>query len=159
MQKFSLYCWEGYESPEILGRFSEAHQLAVTVENLTSDAEAASRVIDGHAVQPSVLNINNPFPRRRLFPAKRIRALDRQTLDEWNVGTLPWTASLCDWAYGDSGELIGIPQRFGPFNFVINTKRISRDLAENEGFYLLGDPASAPSYGVLVFSILLCRRA
>lgn len=151
MQKFSLYCWEGYESPEILGRFSEAHQLAVTVENLTSDAEAASRVIDGHTVQPSVLNINNPFPRRRLFPAKRIRTLEHQTLDEWNVGTLPWTASLCDWAYGDSGELIGIPQRFGPFNFVINTKRISRDLAENEGFYLLGDPASAPSYGVLVF--------
>ena len=50
MQKFSLYCWEGYESPEILGRFAEAHQLSTTVENLTSDAEAATRVIDGQTV-------------------------------------------------------------------------------------------------------------
>lgn len=151
MEKFSLYCWEGYESPEILSRFAQAHQLSVTVENLTSDAEAASRVIDGRAMRTSVLNINNPFPRKRLFPANRIRTLDLNTLGEWNSEILPWTASLCGWAYGDSGELIGIPQRFGPFNFVINTKRISRDLAENEGLYLLNDPASAPSYGVLVF--------
>ena len=124
MNKFSLYCWEGYEVREILGKFAESRGLHVESENLTSDSEASSRVILGKAINPSILNINNPFPRKRLFPAKRIHALDRGDLPEWTETILPWTKSLCEWGYSDTGELIGIPQRFGPFNFVINTTLI-----------------------------------
>ena len=151
MNKFSLYCWEGYEVREILGKFAESRGLHVESENLTSDSEASSRVILGKAKNPSILNINNPFPRKRLFPAKRIHALDRGHLPEWTATILPWTKSLCEWGYSDTGELIGIPQRFGPFNFVINTTLISQTVAENEGFCLLATPKSAPKYGLLVF--------
>ena len=136
---------------EILGKFAESRGLHVESENLISDSEASSRVILGKAINPSILNINNPFPRKRLFPAKRIHALDRGDLSEWTATILPWTKSLCEWGYSDTGELIGIPQRFGPFNFVINTTLISQTVAENEGFCLLATPKSAPKYGLLVF--------
>jgi len=151
MNKFSLYCWEGYEVREILGKFAQSHGLLVESENLTSDSEASARVMLGKGINPSILNINNPFPRKRLFPAKRIHALDRVDLPEWTATMLPWTKSLCEWGYSDTGELIGIPQRFGPFNFVINTTLISQTVAENEGFCLLATPKSAPKYGLLVF--------
>ncbi len=136
---------------EILGKFVKTRGLFAKAENLTSDSEAASRVIVGKTIKPSILNINNPFPRKRLFPAKRIHALDCSVLPEWTAGILPWTESLCEWAYSDAGDLIGIPQRFGPFNFVINTTLISKALAEDEGFCLLATPESAPEYGLLVF--------
>ena len=151
MSEFLLYGWEGYEDPNILGRFSETYQVSTSAEHLTSDAEAASRVIDGHTIQPSILNINNPFPKKWLFPEKRIRELDHEMFAAWDANLLPWTRPLCEWACSVTGELVGIPQRFGSFNFVINTKRVSRGIAEDEGFYLLDDPSSAPRYGVLVF--------
>lgn len=151
MSEFLLYCWEGYEDRTILERFGERYGLTTRFENLTSDSEAASRVLNGRSINPSVLNINNPFPKKWLHPNNRILELDCEALNTWKIGLLPWTRPLCEWAHSTSGKLIGIPQRFGPFNFVINTQRISRSVAEDEGFLLFNDPSSAPRYGVLVF--------
>jgi spermidine/putrescine-binding protein len=43
-------------------------------------------------------------------------------------------------AFAESGELIGMPQRYGPFSFVVNTDKISRKTAEDQGWALFLDP-------------------
>ena len=57
-----------------------------------------------------------------------------------------------EWALDKSGEhLLGMTQRFGPFNFVVNTDKISRDMAEDQGLKLFVDPAMQDRYGILTF--------
>ena len=51
----------------------------------------------------------------------------------------------------DDGELIGMPQRYGPFSFVVNTDKISREMAEDQGWNLFLDPAMKDRYGVLTY--------
>jgi spermidine/putrescine transport system substrate-binding protein len=54
------------------------------------------------------------------------------------------------WAMSeDGGELIGIAQRFGPFSFVVNTDKISKETAEDQGWDLWNDDANAGRYGIL----------
>ena len=48
------------------------------------------------------------------------------------------------WAMGDDGsELLGMAQRFGPYSFVVNTDKVSRATAEDQGWDLWNDPANA----------------
>jgi spermidine/putrescine transport system substrate-binding protein len=54
------------------------------------------------------------------------------------------------WALDESGaELIGMCQRFGPYSFVVNTDKVSRATAEDQGWDLWNDPANAGKYGIL----------
>ena len=52
-------------------------------------------------------------------------------------------------------------QRFGPYSFVVNTDKVSRATAEDQGWDLWNDPANAGKYGILesddwnVFNICL----
>jgi spermidine/putrescine transport system substrate-binding protein len=45
--------------------------------------------------------------------------------------------------------LLGIVQRFGPYSFVVNTDKVSRETAQDVGWDLFVDPANAGRYGVL----------
>ena len=54
-------------------------------------------------------------------------------------------------AFSPEDELIGMPQRYGPFSFVVNTDKISREMAEDEGWKIFLDPAMAGRYGVLTY--------
>ena len=54
-------------------------------------------------------------------------------------------------SFADDGNLIGMPQRFGPFSFVVNTDKISRDMAEDQGWNLFLDRAMKGRYGVLTY--------
>jgi len=150
MPDFHLYGWEGYDCPQILGRFEKEQGLSASSEPLLSDTEATHRVLDG-SIRASILNINNPYPRKVLFPEKRILELNSEDFDRWTDRLLPWVRPLCNWAYGAEGELLALPQRFGSFNFVINTNRISIDLAKDEGFNIVSDTKTAPNYGILLF--------
>ena len=48
------------------------------------------------------------------------------------------------WAMSDNGkELLGMAQRFGPYSFVVNTDKISRKIAEEQGWDLFNDPKLA----------------
>ena len=54
------------------------------------------------------------------------------------------------WAMDDKGEqLIGMAQRFGPYSFVVNTDKVSRATAEDQGWNLWNDPANDKKYGIL----------
>ena len=46
-------------------------------------------------------------------------------------------------------QLIGMAQRFGPYSFVVNTDRLSRATAEDQGSNLWSDPANDKKYGIL----------
>jgi spermidine/putrescine transport system substrate-binding protein len=53
------------------------------------------------------------------------------------------------WAMSDDGkELLGMAQRFGPYSFVINTDKIDRKTAEEQGWDLFNDPKLAGRYGI-----------
>jgi spermidine/putrescine transport system substrate-binding protein len=48
----------------------------------------------------------------------------------------------------DGKELLGMAQRFGPYSFVVNTDKISRKIAEEQGWDLFNDPKLTGRYGV-----------
>jgi spermidine/putrescine transport system substrate-binding protein len=48
----------------------------------------------------------------------------------------------------DGKELLGMAQRFGPYSFVVNTKKIARKTAEEQGWNLFNDPKLKGRYGV-----------
>jgi spermidine/putrescine transport system substrate-binding protein len=54
-------------------------------------------------------------------------------------------------AFADNGDLIGMPQRYGPFSFVVNTDKISREMAEDQGWNLFLDSAMNGRYGILTY--------
>jgi spermidine/putrescine transport system substrate-binding protein len=64
---------------------------------------------------------------------------------------LPSFAEPYPLAFAENGDLIGMPQRYGPFSFVVNTDKISRETAENEGWNLFLDESMQDRYGVLTY--------
>ena len=48
----------------------------------------------------------------------------------------------------DGKELLGMAQRFGPYSFVVNTDKVSRATAEDQGWDLWNDAANDKKYGV-----------
>ena len=54
------------------------------------------------------------------------------------------------WAMDRCGQhLLGMVQRFGPYSFVVNTDKVSRATAEDQGWNLWNDPANDKKYGIL----------
>ena len=99
-----------------------------------------------------IVNLNNPFARDVLYPGNVIRALPAERFAREYDRLLPQFASLYPWTRSQNGEdIIGVCQRFGPFNIVINEDRIARSTAEDEGFGLADDQANAGRYGVLEY--------
>lgn len=79
-----------------------------------------------------------------MFPEGLIKPLPRNEFEPYFEKMLPEFKPPYRWAMDTSGEeLLGIAQRFGPYSFVVNTKKISRKTAEEIGWDLFKDPALA----------------
>ena len=144
-----LLCWEGYDSPRVLERFERRSSTRVHARTLLSDAESAHDLLAGRTAC-DVLNINNAWIRGSLHPAGLVRELDPGRFEPHFERMLPRFGRLYRWARDPEGALIGICQRFGPFNLVVNTNRIDRASAEDQGFELANEPAARP-YGILLY--------
>ena len=120
-----LLCWEGYDSPRVLEPFERRRSTRVHARTLLSDAGTAEDLLTGRSTC-DVLNINNAYVRDSLHPAGQVRSLDRERFEPLFERMLPQFSRLYRWARAPDGTLIGICQRFGPFNLVVNTKRIDR---------------------------------
>ena len=144
-----LLCWEGYESPRILEPFERRRSTRVLAGTLLSDAGTASDLLAGR-ITCDVLNINNAWIRGSLHPAGLVRPLDPERFEPYFERMLPQFDRLYGWARDAEGVLIGICQRFGPFNLVVNTNRIDRASAEDQGFELANERAPRP-YGILLY--------
>lgn len=145
----NLLCWEGYEIDSILGEFSRKKEIPCHAETLLSDKDTAHALLhDGHKYW-DLLNINNPWIRDFLCKKNLIKTLDPDRFGDTLQNLLPEFDRLSHWARDDNGNIVGICQRFGAFNFVVNTKRIDQASAEDQGFNLANDPSQR--FGILTY--------
>lgn len=150
--EMNILCWEGYNSDEVLGPFRDAHPGAsVRAESGTSDPDMINKLRAGEVNVWDLINLNQPWARDQLYPENLIKPLNKDRFMPYFEKMLPEFAAPYPLAFADDGELIGMPQRYGPFSFVVNTDKISRKMAEDEGWNLFLDPAMKGRYGVLTY--------
>ncbi|MFG1296250.1 PotD/PotF family extracellular solute-binding protein [Xanthobacter sp. V13C-7B] len=146
----NILCWEGYNSAQVLDPFRKAHGATVKAESLTNDPTMINRLRAGETNVWDLINVNNPWARKVMYPEKLIKPLPRETFEPYFDKMLPQFKPPYKWAMDDSGtELLGMCQRFGPYSFVVNTKKIDRKTAEDVGWDLFNDPKLAGKYGIL----------
>jgi len=145
----NLLCWEGYEADSVLGEFARKRNIKTNAQTLLSDTTTAHDLLNGGLGQWDVLNINNPWVRDFLCHHQMIRTLDEQRFGHTLTNLLPEFDRLSHWARDDNGNIIGVCQRFGAFNFVVNTRRIDCTAAEDQGFNLANDRTQR--FGILTY--------
>ncbi len=151
-KELNIYCWEGYNSDDVLDPFRREFSAKVRAEGLTSDPDAVNRLRAGESKVWDLINVNNPWAREMMWPEGLIRALPRDRFEPMFSKMMPQFHPPYPWAMDKTGQhLLGMTQRFGPFSFVVNTDKISRDMAEDQGFKLFLDPKMKGRYGVLTY--------
>ncbi len=151
-KELNIYCWEGYNSDDVLDPFRAEFDATVRAEGLTSDPDAVNRLRAGETKVWDLINVNNPWAREQMFPEGLIKPIPRDRFEPFFEKMMPAFHPPYPWAMDKTGEhLLGVTQRFGPFNFVVNTDKISREMAEDQGFNLFLDSSMNQRYGVLTY--------
>jgi spermidine/putrescine transport system substrate-binding protein len=150
--ELNIYAWEGYHADSVVEPFAEAFRCDVLSELITSDPEAVNRLRAGESAIWDLVTLNNPWARKVLHPERLIVPLDRDRFEPHHDRMMYRFRAPYHWSVSSDGlSLLGLPQRFGPFSFVVNTDRISRATAEDQGFDLFLDPAMKGRYGILAY--------
>lgn len=150
--QMNILCWEGYNSDEVLGPFRKANSGAtVRAESGTSDPDMINKLRAGEVNVWDLINVNQPWARAQLYPEGLIKPLNKERFMPYFERMLPEFSGPYPLAFADDGELIGMPQRYGPFSFVVNTDKISRDMAEDQGWKLFLDSGMKDRYGILTY--------
>jgi len=150
--QMNILCWEGYNSDEVLGPFRSANPGAsVRAESGTSDPDMINKLRAGEIKVWDLINLNQPWARSQLYPEKLIKPLNKERFMPFFDGMSTEFSEPYPLAFADNGDLIGMPQRYGPFSFVVNTNKISRATAEDQGWKLFLDPALKGRYGILTY--------
>ena len=150
-KELNILCWEGYNSDEVLDPFRRQTSAKVSAESGTSDPDMINKLRAGEVNVWDVINVNQPWAREQMWPEKLIKPLTKERFEPFFGDMMAPFDKGYKWSYADSGELIGIVQRFGPFNFVVNTDKVSRATAEDEGFDLFSEASNAKKYGILTY--------
>ncbi len=151
-KELNILCWEGYNSDEVLDPFRRAHDAKVQAESGTSDPDMINKLRAGEVNVWDIINVNQPWARDQMYPEGLIKPLPRERFEPYFSKMMPRFHPPFEWAMDASGkELIGMAQRFGPFNFVVNTDKISREMAEDQGFKLFLDPKMKDRFGLLTY--------
>ena len=147
--ELNILCWEGYNSAEVLDPFREMHDATVKAESLTNDPTMINRLRAGETNVWDLINVNNPWARKVMYPEGLIMPLDRAVMEPYFDAMMPAFAPPYHWAMSEDGNnLLGMCQRFGPYSFVVNTDKVSRQMAEDEGWNLWNDGGIAGRYAV-----------
>lgn len=149
--EMNILCWEGYNSDEVLQPFRKMTGASVKAESGTSDPDMINKLRAGEVNVWDLINLNQPWAREQLYPENLIKPLNKDRFMPYFEKMLPEFAAPYPLAFADNGDLIGMPQRYGPFSFVVNTDKISRDMAEDQGWKLFLDPKMKGRYGVLTY--------
>ena len=151
-KELNIYCWEGYNSDDVLDPVRREFGAKVRAEGLTSDPDAVNKLRAGETKVWDLINVNNPWAREMMYPEGLIRPISRERFEPMMNKMMPQFHAPYEWAMDkDKKELLGMTQRFGPFSFVVNTDKISRGMAEDQGFKLFLDPAMKGKYGMLTY--------
>ena len=149
-KELNILCWEGYNSAQVLDPFRTAHGAEVRAESLTNDPTMINRLRAGETNTWDLINVNNPWARKVMLPEGLIKPLDRARFEPYFDKMMPAFKPPYRWAMSEDGsELIGMAQRFGPYSFVVNTDKLSRATAEDQGWNLWNDSANDGKYGIL----------
>ncbi|MQT15302.1 ABC transporter substrate-binding protein [Segnochrobactrum spirostomi] len=161
-KELNILCWEGYNSAQVLDPFRAKEGATVKAESLTNDPTMINRLRAGETNIWDLINVNNPWARKVMWPAHLIKPLPKAEFEPFFDKMLPQFKPPYRWAMSEDGkELLGMAQRFGPYSFVVNTDKISRKTAEEQGWNLFNDASLAGKYGILesddwnVFNIFL----
>ncbi|MHC0053578.1 ABC transporter substrate-binding protein [Actibacterium sp. D379-3] len=150
--QLNILCWEGYNTDDVLGPFRKLHPGAtVRAESGTSDPDMINKLRAGEVKVWDLINLNQPWARGQLLPEGLIKPLNKDRFLPYFETMAPEFSAPYPLAFADNGDLIGMPQRYGPFSFVVNTDKISRELAEDQGWKLFLDPAMKDRYGILTY--------
>ncbi|WP_138470028.1 PotD/PotF family extracellular solute-binding protein [Poseidonocella sp. HB161398] len=151
--ELNILCWEGYNTDDVLGPFRDLNPGAtVRAESGTSDPDMINKLRAGEVKVWDLINLNQPWARGMLYPEGLIKPLDKERFMPFFEKMTPeYGSPPYPLAFAEDGELIGMPQRYGPFSFVVNTDKISRATAEEQGWKLFLDPAMAGRYGILTY--------
>lgn len=151
-QGLNILCWEGYNTDEVLGPFRKLHPGAkIRAESGTSDPDMINKLRAGEVNVWDLINVNQPWARNQLHPENLIKPLNKERFMPYFEKMSSDFAKPYPLAFADNGDLIGMPQRFGPFSFVVNTDKISKETAEEQGWNLFLDPKMKGRYGVLTY--------
>jgi len=151
-KELNILCWEGYNSDEVLDPFRREQAADVQAESGTSDPDMINKLRAGEVNVWDVINVNQPWAREQMYPEGLIKPLPRDKFEGYFADMMESFHMPYKWALSqDEKDLIGIVQRFGPFNFVVNTDKVSREMAEDQGFDLFNDDANAGKFGILTY--------
>jgi len=151
--ELNILCWEGYNTDDVLAPFRQMHPEAnVRAESGTSDPDMINKLRAGEVRVWDLINLNQPWARNQLLPEGLILPLDKERFMPYfeRMGAR-FAKPAYPLSFSADDELIGMPQRYGPFSFVVNTDRIRRETAEDQGWKLFLDPAMKDRYGVLTY--------
>ncbi|WP_422367194.1 ABC transporter substrate-binding protein [Pelagibius sp.] len=151
-KELNILCWEGYNSDEVLDPFRRSTGASVKAESGTSDPDMINKLRAGEVNVWDVINLNQPWARDQMWPEGLIKPLPQERFDPYFANMMEPYGKEYPWCYSPDGkELLGMVQRFGPFNFVVNTDKVSRATAEDEGFNLFNEASNAGRYGILTY--------
>ncbi|MFD1331952.1 PotD/PotF family extracellular solute-binding protein [Methylopila musalis] len=149
-KELNILCWEGYNSAQVLDPFRSSRGATVKAESLTNDPTMINRLRAGETKVWDLINVNNPWARKAMYPEGLIKPLAKAEFEPFFETMAPEFKAPYRWAMSDDGkELLGMPQRYGPYSFVVNTDKISLATAEEQGWDLFNDPSIKGKYGVL----------
>ncbi|MBY8974797.1 extracellular solute-binding protein [Rhodobacteraceae bacterium NNCM2] len=151
--QLNILCWEGYNTDDVLGPFRSLNPDAtIRAESGTSDPDMINKLRAGEVKVWDLINVNQPWAKAQLAPEGLIKPLNKERfMPYFDKMAKEFKDPPYPLAFDDAGELIGMPQRYGPFSFVVNTDKISREMAEDQGWKLFLDPAMQGRYGVLTY--------
>jgi spermidine/putrescine transport system substrate-binding protein len=150
--EMNIYCWEGYNSDKVLDPFRKEFNCNVKAQGLISDPDAVNQLRAGETKVWDIINLNNAWGRRQLFPEKLIKPLDQARFKPlWDM-VLPEFKYPYYWAMSDDGaNLLGMVQRFGPSGVLVNTDKISKATMEDEGYDVFLADSFKGKYAVLMY--------
>ena len=140
--------WYGYDSEQVLEPFIKRYNCEVNCEFILSDPKALQRLRIGGTRQFHLITLNNCWA-KEMYKDGLITPLAKQNYRHHFDNMIERFTWPYKWAMSSSNDLLGIPQRYGPFNLVINTKVISPKTAQNEGWNLFIDPANKNRWALL----------
>jgi len=149
MTKLRYLGWDGYTDGSFAVALRRDTGIEIEGEIHLSD-HLACRMMQATPESWDIININTPFVRNVLHPAGVILDLPDKFAAEVKSLSGMFGRFIAP-ATSPTGDVIGIPQRCGPFNLVINQKRLSIDLVRERGFALALDPDFRKRFGILSY--------
>lgn len=148
-KELNILCWEGYNSAEVLDPYRKLRGTKVSAESATNDPTMVNKLRAGETKIWDLVNLNNPWARKILYPEGLIVPLNKEEFAPYFDEMMPIFKYPYEWAMSQDGkDLLGMVQRFGPYNFAVNTDKISRKTAEEVGWKLWEDNSLKGKYGI-----------